>query len=96
MSFTDDHEEEKVQIAIDLLRKNPSWKMAKAVCTACTSYERVRRRIREIPCSLSRGGHNKKLNTPSLSALKDYLLMLHGMGRPCSIDATITAANSIL
>ena len=96
MSFADNHEEEKVQIAIDLLRKNPSWKIAKAARTARASYERVHRRIQGIPRSSSRGGHNKKLNTPSSSALKDYLLMLHGMGRSCSIDTTIAAANSIL
>ena len=53
------------------------------------SYERVRRRIKGIPRSSSRGGHNKKLNTPSLSALKDYLLICHSLGRSYSIDTTV-------
>ena len=96
MPPADQHKEDKVQKALELLRKNPGMKIATAARQARASYDRVRRRIKGIPRSSARGGHNKKLNVPSTAALKDYLIMCHSIGRSCSINATVAAANSIL
>jgi DDE superfamily endonuclease len=59
-------------------------------------YDRVRRRLRGVPRSSTRGGHNKKLNVPSTAALIEFLLMCHALGKGASIDAIVAAANSIL
>src|SRR6266487_3003885 len=96
MPPADQHEEEKVQRALKLLHENPRMKIATAVRQTRAIYDRVRRRLKGIPRSSARGGHNKKLNMPSTAVLKEYLLMCHSLGRPCSIDATTAAANSIL
>jgi DDE superfamily endonuclease len=96
MSPSDQHEEKKVQDALALIQKNPGMKAAEAARTTRASYWRLTRRLRGIPRSSSRGGHNKKLEEPETKALREYLLMCHTMGRGANIDNTIAAANSIL
>jgi hypothetical protein len=89
-------EEDKVQMALSLLKENPRMKITVACREARASYESVRRRVRGIPPSSSRGGHNKKLNGPENEALRDFLVMCTDMGKPCNINTAIAAANSIL
>ena len=96
MPPADEHEEQKVQKALALLRENPRMKMAEAARRTRASYDRVRRRKQGRRRSLSRGGHNKKLNIPSSSALKEYLLMCYGIGRRASINHVVASTNSIL
>ena len=96
MPPADEHEEQKVQKALALLRENPGMKIAEAARRTHASYDRVRRRKQGRQRSSSRGGHNKELNIPSSSALKEYLLMCHGIGHRASIDHVITSANLIL
>jgi hypothetical protein len=96
MSQPDQFEEAHVQEAIQLLQDNPGMKIASAARQTRAIYHRVRRRLKGIPRSSSRGGHNKKLNVPSSDALKDYLIICHNIGWPANIDALIRAANSIL
>jgi hypothetical protein len=62
MPPSDQHEEEKVLAALDLIRKNPGIKAAEAARTTRVSYYRVIRRLNGVPRSSSRGGHNKKLD----------------------------------
>jgi hypothetical protein len=81
MPLADQHEEEKVQRALKLLYENPGMKIATAVRQTRAIYDRVRRRLKGIPRSSARGGHNKKLNVPLTAALKDYLIMCHSIGR---------------
>jgi hypothetical protein len=96
MPPSDEHEERKVQEALDLIRKNPSIKATQAARETRASYPRVLRRLKGIPRSSTRGGHNKKLGVPETVVLREYLLMCHSMGRSASIDHIIAAANSIL
>ena len=96
MPPADQHEEEKVQRALKLLRENLTMKIAVVVRQTRAIYDRVRRCLKGIPRSSTRGGHNKKLNVPSTAALKEFLLMCHTLGKGASIDATVAAANSIL
>jgi hypothetical protein len=96
MGPADQHEEEKVQKALKLIKDNPGMKAAKAARITRASVTRVRRRMKGIPRSSSRGGHNKKLDMPSSEALKEYLLMCHALGKGAGIDNVVAAANSIL
>jgi hypothetical protein len=96
MPPNDQHEEDKVQKALALIHENPNIKVKEAACQTRAEYHRVLRWLKGIPRSSSRGGHNKKLNEPESRALKEYLLMCHGMGRGAGLDNVIAAANSIL
>ena len=96
MPPADQHEEQKVQQALELIRQNPGIKLAEAARQTRASYPRLLRRNNGIPRSLSRGGHNKKLNKLKSGALKEYLLMCHGMGRGAGLEHVVAAANSIL
>jgi hypothetical protein len=91
-----DHEEEKVQAALRLMKSNPGMKAAEAARQTRASYERVRRQLRGVPPSSSRGGLNKKLAEPESRALREHLLMCHSMGKSACIDNIIASANSIL
>ena len=88
--------EKKVQNALALLRENPGMKATVAARQAHASYHRVIRRLNGTLRSSSRGGHNKKLDSPSTEALKEYLLMCHSLGKGAGIDNVISFANSIL
>ena len=96
MPPSDQHEEEKVLAALDLIRQNKGMKAAEAARITRASYPRVLRRLKGVPRSSSRGGHNKKLDIPSSEALKEYLLMCHALGKGAGIDNAVEAANSIL
>ena len=96
MSFSDEHEEIKVQKALDLLRSNPDLSIVAVYRETRIAYYRVMRRRRGILRLSSRGGYNKKLDVPSTKALREYLLIYYSLGRPTSIDNTIKATNSIL
>jgi hypothetical protein len=93
MPPSDQHKESKVQDAIALIKQNPGLSVIEA---ARASYWRLTRHLNGVPRSSSRGGHNKKLDEPESKALREYLLICHGMGRGANIDNTIAAANSIL
>jgi len=41
MPLADKHEEEKVQQALDLIRRNPQMKLREAVRQTCASYPRL-------------------------------------------------------
>jgi len=90
------HEETKIEHAMALLQKHPEMKAAKAARKTRASYPRLIRRLKGVPPSNSRGGHNKKLAGPQTWALKDHLLMCHALGRSTAIDHIIASANSIL
>jgi hypothetical protein len=90
------HEESKIQDAMALLQKYPKMKAAEAARKTRASYPPLIRRLKGVPPSNSRGGHNKKLAEPQTSALKDHLLMCHAIGRSADIDHIIASANSIL
>ena len=96
MSPPDEFEEQRVLDTLELIHKNPGLKVKAAARQTRASYYRVRRRLKGIPRSSSRGGHNKKLDIPSTAALKEYLLMCHSLGKGASIDNCVAAANSIL
>jgi hypothetical protein len=96
MPPTDEFEENKVQNALALLRENPGMKATVAARQTRALYYRVIRRLNGTPRSLSRGGHNKKLDLPFTKALKEYLLMCHTLGKRAGIDNVISSANSIL
>ena len=96
MSPSDQHEEEKVLAALDLIHKIPGMKAAEAVRRTRVSYPRVLRRLKGVLRSSTRGGYNKKLDVPSSEALKEYLLMCHALGKGASIDNAVSATNSIL
>ncbi len=93
-----DHEEEKVQRAIQILSENPGMKIAKAARITRAPYDRLRGRLAGKLPSTSRGGHNKKLSTVEDDALKDYLYLLvaHQLGRPPNLTNIKASANSIL
>jgi len=96
MPFADKHEEEKVQQALDLIRRNPQMKLKEAARQTRASYPRLWRRFNGVLRSSSRGGHNKKLNKVESRALKEYLLMCYSIGRGAGIEHVVAAANSIL
>ena len=96
MPPADEHEEQKVQKALALLRENPGMKIAEAARRTHASYDYIQRRKQGCQHSSSRGGHNKKLNIPSSSILKEYLLICYRIGHRASIDHIITSINSIL
>ena len=96
MPPSDQHEEEKVLIVLDLIRQNNEIKAAEAAQITRVSYPRVLRRLKGVPRLLSQGGHNKKLDIPFSKALKEYLLMCHALGKRAGIDNVIKAINSIL
>ena len=64
MSFAALFEERKVQECLQLLQKQPELTIADAARQTRASYKRVRRRLRGILASNTRGGHNKKLDVP--------------------------------
>src|SRR5436305_10561200 len=70
-----DHEELKVEEAMALLKNNLGMKATKAARQTRASYPRLLRRLKGVPPSNTRGGHNKKLSEPEDDTLKDYLLM---------------------
>jgi hypothetical protein len=96
MPPSDEHEEKKVQDAIELIQKHPGTTAAEAARKTRCAYYRLTRRLNGTPRLSSRGGHNKKLIVPESTALKHYLLMCYQIGRPANIDNTVAAANSIL
>ena len=96
MGPADQREEEKVQKALKLIKDNPGIKAMKATRITRASVTHVQRRIKGIPRSSSRGGHNKKLDMLSSEALKEYLLMYYALGKGADIDNVVAAANSIL
>jgi hypothetical protein len=89
-------EENKVQDCLKLLQKHPELTIAEAARQTRASYERVRRRLRGIPASNTRGGHNKKLDVPQEHALKDHLLFCHHVGRNAGIGDVIECSNRLL
>jgi hypothetical protein len=91
-----DHEELKVQEALQLMKENPEMTAAEAARQTRAPYERLRRRRRGVPASSSRGGQNKKLGEPETRALREHLLMCHALGKSASIDIVIASANSVL
>jgi hypothetical protein len=90
MPPTDQHKEEKVLSALDLIRQNKGMKIMRA------AYPRVLRRLKGVPRSSSRGATTRKLDIPSSEVLKEYLLMCHALGKGAGIDNAVEAANSIL
>lgn len=91
-----DHEEEKVQAALALLQTNPHQTLAVVARKTRCSYKRLRGRLRGIPPSSTRGGHNKKLSIIEDNVLKDFLYMCYRLGHLPSIENVIAAANLIL
>ena len=91
-----DHEELKVQEALQLMKENPEMTAAEAARQTRAPYERLRRRRRGVPASSSRGGQNKKLGEPETRALREHLLMCHALGKSASINIVIASANSVL
>ena len=61
MPLKDEHEEERVQIALRLLYENPKLKIIKAVRTVRVSYKHVRHQIKGILRSSSQGGYIRSL-----------------------------------
>ena len=93
---SDQHEEDKVQRALDLIRQNPEMKIADAARQTRTVCYRVTRRLKGIPRSSSWRGYNKKLDEPESKVLKDYLLICYRISGGAGIENVIAAVNSIL
>jgi len=91
-----DHEEIKVQKALELLKNNPGMTRREACHISRAAYGRVTRRLQGIRGSHTRGGHNKKLAVPQSEALKDHIEMCYAMGRSANIEVVVASANSIL
>jgi hypothetical protein len=91
-----DHEEIKVQKALELLKNNPGMTRREAYHISHAAYGRVTRRLQGIRGSHICGGHNKKLAVPQSKALKDYIEMCYAMGRSANIEVVMASANSIL
>jgi hypothetical protein len=89
-------EEERVQEAIRLLNVNPGWKIPRAAKEARAIERRVRDRIKGIPPSNTRGGHNKKLGEVEDDALKSHIEMCKATGRAANEEHILASANSIL
>jgi hypothetical protein len=70
MPPSDQHEEEKVLAALDLIRKNPGIKAAEAARITRVLYYWVIRRLNKVSRLSSQGGHNKKLDMPFIKAFK--------------------------
>ena len=96
MPPSDQHEEEKVLAALDLIRKNPGIKAAVAACITRILYYRVIRRLNKVLRLSSREGHNKKLDMPFTKVLKEYFLICHALGKKAGINNLITVINLIL
>ena len=96
MPPADKHEEEKVQKALKLLEENPRISLSKAAYKTRAAYYYIRRRLNNTLRSSSRGGYNKKLNIPSSSTLKDYLLIYYTFRKGASIEYIIIIINSVL
>ena len=95
MSLNAWFEEGKVQNALSIIQANPGIKIKEACRQTRASYDRVRRRLWDIPPSNACEGHNKKLKKPENKGLKDYITMSYNIGKPCTIDNAIAATNSI-
>ena len=79
-----------------LIHENPGIKAKEAARQTRASYSRVLHRIRGVPCSSTRGGHNKKLDEPESRALKEYLLMYYSIGRGAGIENVVATTNPLL
>jgi hypothetical protein len=88
-------EEKKVQDCLKLLQKHPEVTIADNARQSRASYQRVRCRLRGVPASNTRGGHNKKLNIPQEHALKDHLLFCHHIGRNAGMGDVIADPHPI-
>ena len=95
MPPSDQHEEEKVLAALDLIRQNKGIKAAETARITRVSYSRVLRRLKEVLRLSSQGGYNKKLDIPFSEALKEYLFICHALGKRAGIDNAVKAINSI-
>ena len=91
-----DHEEIKVQKALELLKNNPGITQKKAYYISCAIYGRVIYQLHGIPGSYTRRGHNKKLTLPQSEALKDYIKMCYTIGHSANIEVIMASTNSIL
>jgi len=91
-----DHEEEKVRKALDLLKNNPGMSRREACHEVRTAYSRVTRRLKGIPSSSTRSGHNKKLQGPQSKALKDYIFIYYIIRRFININIVVISINLIL
>jgi hypothetical protein len=91
-----DHEEIKVQKALELLKNNPGITRKEACHILRTTYSRVTRRLQGIRASHIHRGHNKKLTVPQSKALKDYIEIYYAIGHSANIEVVVASANSIL
>jgi predicted DNA binding protein len=96
MPLKQDHEEIKVQKALELLKNNPRITQKEACYISRAIYSRVTRRLQGIRALHIRRGYNKKLTVPQSKALKDYIEMCYAIGRSTNIEVVIASANSIL
>jgi hypothetical protein len=96
MPLKQDHEEIKVQKALELLKNNPGMTRREACHISYTIYSRVTRRLQGIRGSHIREGHNKKLIILQSEALKDYIKMCYAIGRSINIEVVMASINSIL
>ena len=91
-----DHEEEKVQAAMALLRRKPYMKAAVVARQTRCSYKRLRCQLKGVPPSSSCSRHNKKLGIVEDNVLKDYLFMCYNLGCSTSVDNVVATGNLIL
>ena len=96
MPFDATFEEQKVQAALQLLRKNPGITIADVARQTRAIYHRCTRRLKGIPASNTRGGHNVKMNWPQNQAIKDHLLFCYYIGRNAQLPYVIECANRLL
>jgi len=89
-------EEQKVLATIELLRQQPELKIAEACRQTRAAYHRVTRRLKGIPASNSRGGHNRKFSVPQNDAIKEHLLFCYYTGRSAGVGELIESANTLL
>ena len=96
MPPTNDEIEAAIATASAVMDLDPTLKGTVAAKKYSANYRRLMARRRDRPPSNSRGGHNRKLSEPQDHALKDYLLLLHGLGTSPNREVLITASNRVL
>ena len=92
----DSEEEKRLKICLAIINENPRIKLAGLARSNRVSYDKLRRRIRAIPDTRSKGGHNTRLTDIQDKALKRYINYLIRNGQPPVKRGLRDAANRIL
>ena len=79
--------EANIAAASEAMDANPRLSATKAARQFSAPYQRLLARQKGRLYSATRGRTNKKLSTVQDSALKEYILILHGCGTSLNLDS---------